>query len=334
MQFKRWCLVPARRLVNAGALAALTFLAACGPGSEDRGAADGAGSHASDRENAVPDEVFTLPAVWSTSALDGPVADIALAGGASSMMAVAYENRGLEMFNLEADRVAQIVRFAVRDLANGEFVEIDGAGVTVFPGIDNEGAVNAYVYGDGLISPVEIALPIKVDGEAVGLCSSRARIEDGDFMRIGYWTQKRPDRLEIGILGIKSGEFTWRAAGQNDFGAEISACSLEGGTQVSGGETRALARLERPGLSVRIRLGSDGTLQASAGDGAAMTLGLREGLSVRVPVRPVAIAALGSPFGGGYPGGLVVVAGETGENVHQVAFVDAAALTDLSAGGE
>ena len=40
-----------------------------------------------------------------------------------------------------------------------------------------------------------------------------------------------------------------------------------------------------------------------------------------------AMAAMGTMMNGGYPGGVIVIAGETGPDQHQAVFVDPSALT-------
>ncbi|MEL6955962.1 MAG: hypothetical protein AAFO88_04915, partial [Pseudomonadota bacterium] len=52
---------------------------------------------------------------------------------------------------------------------------------------------------------------------------------------------------------------------------------------------------------------------------------IRDGISVRAPDPVRAIAALGRPRGGGYPGGLIVMAGRVGD-ADQAVFIDAGPL--------
>ena len=325
MQFKRWPLVADRSLVNAGAASLLIFLAACGGPAP--APSEGDASTAPEADTGEAGTIMSLPAVWSTSALDGPVADVALAGGASSLMAVAYERRGLEVFNLEAERVADIVGFAIEDLANGHYVEIDGAGLTIFPGLTREGEIKAYVYGDGLSTPAEIDLPIVEEGRIEGICSTRARGQDGDILRLGYWTAMDPQQLTIGVISIDAGEFAWREVSESEAGTQIGACSLEGDLAFSDPGTAARGALVRPGVMSQVALSQAGELTAGRAGEPLSPLALRDGITVRVPVKPTAMAALGSPFGGGYPGGVIVVAGETDPGTYQAVFVDAGALT-------
>lgn len=321
MQFKRWRLVPDRSLVNAGAASLLFFLAACGSPADTPEAPD---------VSRQPGDTLTLPAVWSTNALDGAVADVALAGGASSLLAVAYDRRGLELFNLEAERVAEIVGFAIEDLANGHYVEIDGAGLTIFPGLTREGEVKAYVYGDGLITPAEIDLPISEEGRIAGICSTRAQGQAGDILRLGYWTTSDLRRLTIGVISVEGGEFSWREVNEREADGDIGACSLEGELVFSDLGAASRGALVRPGVMHQVTLSQAGELKAGPLSEPLRPLALRDGITVRAPVRPAAMAALGSPFGGGYPGGVIVVAGETDPGTYQAVFVDAGALTEPS----
>ncbi|MEL6955435.1 MAG: hypothetical protein AAFO88_02210, partial [Pseudomonadota bacterium] len=76
----------------------MLFLAACGEPSVEQGS-----DTPTEQEAAAP----MLPAVWNTSDLEGTVSDIALAGGGASMLAIAYTGGGLEIFDLEGDRLSE-----------------------------------------------------------------------------------------------------------------------------------------------------------------------------------------------------------------------------------
>ncbi|NBC20288.1 MAG: hypothetical protein GVY06_04460, partial [Alphaproteobacteria bacterium] len=213
------------------------------------------------------------------------------------------------------------------DLANGHYAEIDGAGVTVFPGLNREGDLKAYVYGDGLITPAQVELPVEADGRIAGICSTRAQGREGDILRLGYWTDEAPQRLQVGVISVEDGEFAWRDVSEGEAGMDIGACSLEGGMEFSETGARARGGLVRPGSFARVTLSQAGELRAGREGETLSPLALRDGITVRVPVKPSAMAALGAPFGGGYPGGVIVVAGETGPDTHQAVFVDAGDLT-------
>ena len=53
----------------------------------------------------------------------------------------------------------------------------------------------------------------------------------------------------------------------------------------------------------------------------------RDGLSVIAPDKPVAMAAMGTMMSGGYPGGVIALAGEVEPGKNQVVFVDPSVIT-------
>lgn len=317
MQFKRPRLVPDRALVNAGFACGLMFLAACGGGGETAPAEPAE----TPPEPSSVENALMLPAVWSTNALEGPVVDIALAGGQASLMAVAYEGRGLELFNLEAERVAEIGLFSVVDLGQGTLFDLDGAELTLFPGIDADGAFKAYLFGANLLAPAEVDLPIAPSGTPAGLCAVPGIPGTSTVLGLAYWTAEQADMLVRGGLSVEGGEFVWTERDRLRADDPISACHAAGRTfEPVTGAVNAAVRLERAETTHDVLLSVDGALSFANGSDQ-QPLGLRDGLSVRTPPKPVAMDGLANPRGGGYPFGLIVVAGDTGGG-HQVVFVD------------
>lgn len=323
MQYKRWRVVAGKGLVNAGAAALLIFLTACGgpsPGEEaDRAPGD------ADMAPAPVENGLTLPAVWSTRALEGPIADIALSGGPRPMLAIAFEGRGFQLFDLGGDRLGEPIGFGLRALASGRFAEIDGAAVNVFPGIDRDGALKAYLYGDNLRAPAELDLPIDPGGDVLGLCSGPPRAGTGGLMDLGFWVAGRETDLITGTIGVTNGEFTWDEVQPLVGPSPLAACRIrnaEEGPLAVFGEQLATAELDRPDGRYALTLNAAGDLLATRPGEAPQRIGLREGLSVALPTPAVAMDALGTPRDGGYPFGLIVIAGETQPGQHQVVFVD------------
>ena len=69
-------------------------------------------------------------------------------------------------------------------------------------------------------------------------------------------------------------------------------------------------------------------LQVSTDLGMTNTdIRVRDGITVIAPDNPDALAAMGTMMNGGYPGGVIVIAGETGPDQHQAVFVDPSQLT-------
>lgn len=326
MQFKRCRIVPARHLVNAALATSVLLFAACGNGSEE--------ATAPDAENGAQAGDLSLPAVWSTSRLSGEVADIALAGGAASALAIAYEGRGLEFFDLEAERIAEMAPLGVLKLANGAYVDIGGTQLILFPGISDENVLSAYVYAEPLIAPQRVELPIDTNGAVHGVCARQRGSSDANVIDLAYWTLVPGGGVVRGELGVDGSDFVWTQTGTLPLPNYAENCAFDGDDIVFSGEDEAVvASFIRPGVALTVTLGDDGELSASLDGASDLGLSVRDGLSVRTPSPVVAMAALGMPFGGGYPEGLIVIAGSTGD-AHQAVFVDTTLLVAASRDGE
>ncbi len=338
MGYKRWRLAATPDLVNAAmAAAGLIFLASCSDGDSvrDRAAPQDA-PDTGETANTLPtlpqrdaEGRKMFPAVWSTRPLDGPVKDLALARGGSPLLAIAYESRGLELFNLEAERMTERVGFQVTDIADGQFARIDDVGLTVFPGVDGEGELKAWVYGEGLKAPVEIDLPIELDTFALGACSAPPPEGSGALMRFAFWSFGDERRLRTGKIFAEDGSFTWEDDGYIGADAPIAACQIaRTGTELAPEGTRTIATFTRGDDSRQVVLREDGELLAGQRGKAPDPFGLRDGITVAFPETPTAMSALGIATTGGYPEGLIVVAGETEPGIHRAVFVDPTGLLD------
>ena len=325
MEFKLRPISAHAPLVNAGlGLCVLAILAACSGGDK-----------ATEIETGEPapqaTSIVELPAVWSTTALDGPVTDISLAGGLRPMLAVAYERSGLQLFDLEAERLAETAPYTLRRLAAGHTVSIDGADLTVFPGIDRNSELKGYVFGEGLVAPVEVSLNIDQVAPVRGLCSAALGPEDGGLFRLAYWTEASDTTLHIGQIFETGGEFAWRPETPRQVDAPIETCSWRGEQPVTSAEAYVdSALLERSGYQAVITLSESGALVARQGTGEAQRLLVNNGISVAMPDEPVAVAALGTALRGGYGGGLIVAAGPVGGESRAV-FIAADNLTGVTA---
>lgn len=321
MKFKRRRLSADHRLVNAGLALVLSLaLAACG--SEGSGAGDAATPEPQEPAATPENE---LPAVWSTVALDGPVRDIAMSGGGAPLLAVAYERIGLQFFNLSAERIADSAPYSVRAIADGRTVTIQDAEVILFPGVGEDGGLRAYVFGDGLLAPVELTLPVETRTPVIGLCAGDAA--EGLFS-LAYWTMDAPETLITGVVSEVDQEFAWSEGAAINGTSPIGSCGFTGNApQIAGSAAVATALLERETFIARLTINEDGDLFVAENGRAASIYTVRDGITVKAPTSPTALAALGRPLSGGYPGGVIVLAGETDPGVHQAVFVDAAGLT-------
>lgn len=318
MQFKKARLSATNTFVNAGMGTVLFFtLAAC------------SGQKAETPEKAPPTPAVTasldLPAVWATRPLKGEVAALAISSGPGELLAVAYENGPFELYNLEAESVGEPSNFKIQSLGSGHNASIDGASLTIFPAATARGTLKAYIYGEGLVGPAEIDLPIEEDRLVHGLCSG-----DGGngLFRLAYWTRTNQTELKTGLITESDGELNW-ALGTPIISEEpITTCVYENDLPRVLKNSTDAAHLKREGFETLVTLSEAGSLALSADDiEASRYISLRDGITIVAPAEPDAIAAIGRPLSGGYPGGLIVVAGETRDGDHQAVFVDPSALT-------
>ncbi|MAU68375.1 hypothetical protein [Hyphomonas sp.] len=326
MEFKRWRLSATSTVVNAGLGLALLFTtAACSKPEQ---------APKSPPETSAITADVELPAVWATRTLESPVSAIALSGGSRGILAVAYEPGGLQFFDMEAERIGEPTNFRVKALAGGQSTNIGGSTLTVFPGVDREGTVKAYVFGDGLIAPAQVDL--SVDGETFveGLCSGPAGTEG--IMRLAFWTLGNDRVLQAGIVKETDGELSWERGESTFTDFPIQSCAYTDDTLVASPRATAAAPLIRGQVSALLSLEPDSGLKLSTDLGMTTTdVNIRDGLSVFAPEKPVAMAAMGTMMSGGYPGGVIALAGEVEPGKSQVVFVDPSEITlpDAQTGG-
>lgn len=321
MKFKRWRVSVPNRDVNVGLALSVSFLiTACGEAGETI-----------ETSNIQKSEISTptreLPVVWASRSLEGPVADMAASSGASPLLAVAYEGRGLQFFNFNGERVAESAPYAVTSLASGFSATIAGADMTIFPGLNAEGDLSAYLFGAGLRSPVEVNLPID-DDTVSGLCSGPTSFGDQALFKLAYWTTDTPNVLHSGAVFAVDEEFLWTPEDSVTDATPIGGCRFEAGASVTvSGSAIDSAMLRRGAYEARITIGVEGGLLVTEPGAEPVRYNLRDGLSVRAPERPTSIVAVGQPLGGGYPGGVIILSGEISPDDHQAVFIDASVLT-------
>lgn len=318
MQFKRWRLVATSPVVNAGLGLALLFTAAACSKKADA------------PEEAAPAPEITsgleLPAVWATRPLEGEVASVALSGGLGGLLAVAYDRGGLQLFNMEGEIVGEPANFRISALASGHSVNIDGSSVTVFPAVTRDGKVKAYIYGEGLLAPAQVDLPVPDDRLVAGICSGEMR--SGGLMRVAYWTSVNNRVLQTGIVDTENGEFTWNSDESTFTDFPIKSCAYTSDTLVASPRAKSAASLNRGGYDALLSIEEGKGLHVSTDFGmTSAEVRIRDGITVTAPDTPDAMAAMGSMMSGGYPGGVIVLAGETAPGRHQAVFVDPSELT-------
>jgi hypothetical protein len=318
MQIKGWRLSAAFPFVNAAAGLSLLFAAsACG--RQEAPAVDPA-------QAPVISGQIELPAVWSTRPLQGEVRDVALSSGSGAILAVAYDAGGLEFFDMEGERLGEPARFHLKDLADGRSASIDGAQLTIFPGVTEEGTLKAYVFGSGLLGPAQIDLPIPEERMVEGLCTGEAGTQG--LMRLAYWTISDNRTLRTGIVSQTGDELSWTEEAATEAGFPVTSCVFAYDTLIASPRSAASASLTRGENSALLSIEEGGQLQISTDLGMTTNeVAVRDGITITAPDTPTAVTAHGTLPAGGYPGGVVVIAGETSEGTHQVVFVDPSAIT-------
>mgnify|MGYP001165999685 CR=1 FL=1 len=324
MQIKGWRLVAASPFVNAAAGAILLFgAAACsrqekGPEAPPQAAPVAAG--------------LELPAVWSTRPLSGPVKDVAMSTGGGAVLAVAYQRGGLEFFDMEGERIGEPALFRLRAVADGRSTTIGDAPITLFPGVTDSGELKGYIYSPGLLAPTQIDLPIPEDRSVAGLCTGDAGTQG--LMRIAYWTVVNSMELTTGLLTEKDGNLAWTPEAATPSTIPVASCVFAGGQLVSSAAADS-APLTRGDLSALLSLESGKPLRISTDFGMTNTdVAIRDGITIEAPRNPTAITALGTLPAGGFPGGVVVVAGENAAGESQVVFIDPSEITLEPVGDE
>ena len=318
MQFKRWRLSATSPVVNAGLGLALLFTAV---GCSKKAEAPEVPASASEIAAGVE-----LPAVWSTRPLEGKVNAVALSGGLGGLLAVAYERGGLQLFNMNGEILGEPANFRLTDLASGQSATLGGSTVTIFPGITREGQLKAYLYGEGLLAPAQVDLPVPNTSSIAGVCSGSMRA--AGIMRVAYWTSTNDRVLQTGIVREENGEFSWDASESTftDFG--IRSCAYTSDTLVASPRAKSAASLTRGDFDALLSIEDGSGLQVSTDLGMTNTeITVRDGITVIAPDAPDAMAAMGTMMSGGYPGGVIVIAGETAPDQHQAVFVDPSPLT-------
>ncbi|WP_290496762.1 hypothetical protein [Hyphomonas sp. UBA4494] len=318
MQFKRWRLSATSPVVNAGLGLALLFTAV---GCSKKAEAPEVPASASEIAAGVE-----LPAVWSTRPLEGKVNAVALSGGLGGLLAVAYERGGLQLFNMNGEILGEPANFRLTDLASGQSATLGGSTVTIFPGITREGQLKAYLYGEGLLAPAQVDLPVPNTSSIAGVCSGPMRA--AGIMRVAYWTSTNDRVLQTGIVREENGEFSWDASESTftDFG--IRSCAYTSDTLVASPRAKSAASLTRGDFDALLSIEDGSGLQVSTDLGMTNTeITVRDGITVIAPDAPDAMAAMGTMMSGGYPGGVIVIAGETAPDQHQAVFVDPSPLT-------
>lgn len=320
--FKRPRLRPTCPVVNAGVAASVIFLAACsGEKPETPEIRNETGAIVTENVN---DNGVTLQAVWATSSLSAPIVDLAFVGGPEPILATVLETGELQLFTLEGDRITTPVDLGIAELATGQALVLDEAPISIFPGIDMDGSINAYAYNTVLGDP--IGLDVLPGVGAAGLCAG-APLDGTSIMQLAYWTNADPETLVHGHVQQVDGELAWAPIGtlQSPNGPITSciasfALSLE--TAANASDLAELVKFDKIFTIARTQ---DNTLTVREDKQAAKRATILNGITVRASETPTAVAALGSVLYGGYPNGVIVIGGPVGDG-HQITFIEPGSL--------
>ena len=325
--FKRPHLRAAKRLVNAPSALILLFLAtACSPAEApvDTGPAE---APVESVDAADPDGLI-LPAVWQTKDLESPIAGVAIAGALGSTVAVAFEDGGLQFVDLDGERVTNKAEMGVAQVADGRYLLLQDTPVTLFPGITQSGDLSLYIHGGELAQPLPYPLDAGTDDFIEGLCSAGPVVESDGIMRIGFWTQGERRRLHTGRIVEVGADLVLLLNDPIAAARDISACVLsDSEALVYTTPVRAAAVVKNRNKTYRFLLDNLGGYSLTNDAGEVETFSVSDGITVRPAQQPVDMSATGDARGGGYPGGVIVIGGQSAGGAHTVTFIDPSKVT-------
>ncbi|MEM7491777.1 MAG: hypothetical protein AAF296_00230 [Pseudomonadota bacterium] len=331
--FKRPPVRNANHLVNASLALGLLFIVTACDTRDEQGIDPILPENSSGIAPAIenPTERFdgiSLPAVWSSDNLGKPIRSVAVAGRRGSLIAVGFEDGDVQLLNFEGDRVTEPADLGITALANGEFGMVGGALLTIFPGVDRDGGLNAYLYGGEIAAPIPFPLDIGSRGRVKGLCSGRALDDRDGVMRLAFWTEGAVSQLQSGRLVEVADTLVFLADEPVEADNPITACVLEPtGAKVFTAPVTHAVSLERNGRRNLIALDDAGGLTLIGEDDPDTDMVVVDGLSVRAPNQITSFAGTGDARSGGYPGGLIVLVGAISTSEHRAVLVDPSDLT-------
>lgn len=321
--FKRPRLRPTFTIVNASLAASVIFLAACSPDTPE--IQEKPSENNATVQNSENSDRLQLQAVWATSPLAAPITSLAFAGGSEPILAVSLSTGDLQLFNMQGDRIGDLVDLEVKTLATGQAVVLNDAAITLFPGIGTNGDLKLYAYAAALGDPVGLDLLPGIG--AAGLCAGPP-LDGSSIMQVAYWTVDKPAELIHGhVQQDADGNLNWSAfAGTTQTDGPIGACIAEARLDIARREgATGLAVLNKYGRRLLFSLSKDGGLELIENNGRSRSIAVSDGITVRVPKPASAMAILSEVAFGNYPDGLIVLGGPV-NGEHQVTLIEPTGL--------
>ncbi len=317
--FKLVALRSVSAFVNLSFAAILIFLAAC---SETQNSAPVAVDKAERVHPAEP--AYPLQAVWASRALDEPVTDLAFVGGSEPFLAAVYVSGALQFLTLDGDRLTSAEALNITALADGQAVVLQDTPLNLFPGIDRAGNLNLYTYSPVLDAP--LTLPLLEDIGAAGLCAGPP-LDETSLMQLAYWTEADRQTLHTGRVEEKADVLIFSPLGERrSQSGPIASCNLYLDIQIAPAEDALdLAKMRKMGKSFTLARTAEDRLTVTQANSKTVDIELLPGITILLPDEITALAALSEVRYGGYPNGIIVIAGPVGQ-AHQIIFLNPTSL--------
>lgn len=287
-------------------------------------------------------DLLSAPIIWQTGALKGNLSALAMADDGAPRFLTAFEAGGLQLINFDGGEVSQPGPYTSASLGSGARANFQGAELVVFPGIARSGdQIVAYVYGEGLMAPFEIALEGDIAGAIEGMCAAPANY-DAAIANIAYWTDIDDTTLVRGRIRAEGENLVYEEIDELQFPKYLTACDLTDDKVVAGGgfgleirnRENNLTSIGLPDVPVDVTAVSEGSdLQIAAAlsggrvfvaneTGPAVEVDFEASLSSQAPEK-VAHVILSKITGeASFPNGFLAVESRVAGADTQLVFVD------------
>lgn len=312
------------------------MVAACGQGDKDA-------------DQTPAQATLEVPLVWQTPLLRDDLSSFAIVEERPFRLIVAFEGNGVALIDEDGAAVGSEGPYLVESVGTGVTTVIDGATLTLFPGIErNDGRLGLYAAGKGLVAPVEIGVEGAGLERLTGVCA--ANVEGGNaLVRIGYFSSLSPATLVEGTIRSVDNVFRFERSGETVFDKDITACDISGETTVVGGRfglsfikngvagetldtsdvpVSVAADTSPGGTPYAVMTYSNGSTHLAKRNGTIAPLAYREALSAKSPARVGHLAIATTNVIGSLGDGFLALESERGDEGSQILYADLAAIRD------